>query len=279
MESIGTANERSAQRGRGVGQGCRSAKTRAQWQKGMEESRLLEYLPLVQSVARRIHARLPQHVEIEDLISAGVLGLMDALDKFDPSKKVQFGSYAYYRIRGAILDSLRALDWGPRSLRQTGRAVDDTTRILTTQLGRSPSDEEVSGELGVELGRYHQLLGDIKGLAIGSLHEARNADSDEEELYSVPGRPEENPQFIYLHRELEDRMANAVARLPERERLVMTLYYYEDIKMREIALVLGVHETRVSQMHSSAVMQLREGLGDLAGAGRSLPGRSRVLRA
>jgi RNA polymerase sigma factor for flagellar operon FliA len=234
---------------------------------GEQERVLLEHLPMVRFHARRIHEKLPQHVDIEDLVSAGVVGLMDAFAKFDPAKKVQFRSYAQFRIRGAILDSLRTLDWSPRELRRKGRAVEEAIRVLTARTSRVPSEPEIAAEVGLKLEEYQQLLGDLKGLEIGTLHVERNEDSGEEELAYIPGRPEEDPLFCCLRGELEDRLADAIANLPERERLVMTLYYYEEMTMREIGLALGVVESRVSQVHASAVVHLRSVLKDLAARG------------
>jgi RNA polymerase sigma factor for flagellar operon FliA len=231
---------------------------------GEQERVLLEHLPIVRFLARRIHERLPQHVDIEDLVSAGVVGLMDAFSKFDPSKKVQFRSYAQFRIRGAILDSLRTLDWSPRDLRRKGRAVEEAIRVLTAKMGRAPGEGEVASEMGLGLEQYQQLLGELKGLEIGTLHMERNEDSGEEELAYVPGKPEEDPLFHCLRSELEERLTDAIACLPERERMVMTLYYYEEMTMREIGLALGVVESRVSQVHASAVVHLRAALKDLA---------------
>jgi RNA polymerase sigma factor for flagellar operon FliA len=234
---------------------------------GEQERILLEHLPIVRFLARRIHERLPQHVDIEDLVSAGVVGLMDAFAKFDPNKRVQFRSYAQFRIRGAILDSLRTLDWSPRELRRKGRAVEEAIRVLTQRMGRPPQETEVAEEMGLDLDQYQQLLGDLKGLEIGTLHMERNEDSGEEELAYVPGRPEEDPLFRCLRGELEERLAEAIANLPDRERLVMSLYYYEEMTMREIGLALGVVESRVSQVHASAVVHLRAALKDLANKG------------
>ena len=234
---------------------------------GEQERVLLEHLPIVRFLARRIHERLPQHVDIEDLVSAGVVGLMDAFAKFDPAKKVQFRSYAQFRIRGAILDSLRTLDWSPRELRRKGRAVEEAIRVLTARMGLAPGEGEVAAEMGLGREEYQQLLGDLKGLEIGTLHMERNEDSGEEELAYVPGRPEEDPLFRCLRGELEDRLGDAIAHLPDRERLVMTLYYYEEMTMREIGLALGVVESRVSQVHASAVVHLRAALKDLAARG------------
>ena len=232
-----------------------------------QERMLLEHLPIVRFLARRIHERLPQHVDIEDLVSAGVVGLMDAFAKFNPDKKVQFRSYAQFRIRGAILDSLRTLDWSPRELRRKGRAVQVAIQVLTARMGHAPGEGEVAAEMTLSLEQYQQLLGDLKGLEIGTLHMERNEDSGEEELAYVPGRPDEDPLFRCLRGELEGRLAEAVAQLPDRERLVMTLYYYEEMTMREIGLALGVVESRVSQVHASAVVHLRVALKDLAARG------------
>jgi len=234
---------------------------------GEQERVLLEHLPIVRFLARRIHERLPQHVDIEDLVSAGVVGLMDAFSKFDPAKKVQFRSYAQFRIRGAILDSLRTLDWSPRELRRKGRAVEEAIRTLTVRNGSAPGEAEVAAEMGLGLEEYQQLLGDLKGLEIGTLHMERNEDSGEEELAYIPGRPEEDPLFRCLRSEMEDRLADAITHLPDRERLVMTLYYYEEMTMREIGMALGVVESRVSQVHASAVAHLRGALRDLAANG------------
>ena len=224
---------------------------------------LMEHLPTVRYLARRIHERLPQHVELDDLISAGVVGLIDAFSKFDHKKKVQFKSYAQFRIRGAILDSLRTLDWSPRELRRKGRAVEEAIRSVTQRVGRAPSEQEIAGEMELSLAEYQQLLGDLKGLEIGSLHVERSEDSGDEELSYIPGPPEEDPLFRCLKGEMKQRLADAIDELPEKERMVLTLYYYEELTMKEIGLTLGVVESRVSQIHSSAVLRLRTALAGL----------------
>ena len=238
-----------------------------------QERMMVEHLPIVRFLARRIHERLPQHVDIEDLVSAGVLGLMDAFTKFDPEKKVQFRSYAQFRIRGAILDSLRTLDWSPRDLRRKGRAVEEAIRTLTARHGRAPVEAEVAAELNLGLTEYQQLLGELKGLEIGTLHMERSEDSGEEELAYIPNKPEDDPLFRCLRGEMQQRLADGIAELPERERLVMTLYYYEEMTMKEIGLTLGVVESRVSQIHASAVLHLRALLADLT------PGKARIKPA
>jgi RNA polymerase sigma factor for flagellar operon FliA len=222
---------------------------------------LLEHLPTVRYLARRIHERLPQHVELDDLVSAGVVGLIDAFNKFDHRKKVQFKSYAQFRIRGAILDSLRILDWSPRELRRKGRAVQEAMRALTQRIGRTPTEQEVAGEMNLGLNDYQQLLGELKGLEIGSLNMEHNEDSGEEELAYIAGSPEEDPLFRCLQGEMTQRLADAIEELPEKERMVLTLYYYEELTMKEIGMALGVVESRVSQIHSSAVLRLRTAMG------------------
>jgi RNA polymerase sigma factor FliA len=224
---------------------------------------LVEHLPAVRYLARRIHERLPQHVELDDLVSAGVVGLIDAFSKFDHTKKVQFKSYAQFRIRGAILDSLRTLDWSPRELRRKGRAVEEAIRSVTQQVGRAPSEQEIAKEMELSLAEYQLLLGDLKGLEIGSLHMERSEDSGDEELAYIPGSPENDPLFRCLKGEMKQRLADAIDELPEKERMVLTLYYYEELTMKEIGLTLGVVESRVSQIHSSAVLRLRTALANL----------------
>ena len=278
MQRARITMDASGEGARGAVRACRSASRRSQRLSDEPENVLLEYLPLLRSVARRIHARLPKHVEIEDLISAGMVGLLDALTRFDLSKRVRFESYAQFRIRGAILDSLRTLDWGSRGLRRSGRAVEETICLLTAQLGRTPNDEEVSEEMGLDLSKYQQLLGDLKGLAVGSPNFACDEDSEGDALAHVPGKLEDDPHVRYLRKEVADRMASAIARLPETERIVMMLYYYEDIKMREIAFSMGVCESRVSQIHASAVMHLRAQLSGFASAQQMASRRQRILR-
>jgi RNA polymerase sigma factor for flagellar operon FliA len=224
---------------------------------------LMEHLPTVRYIARRIHERLPQHVDLDDLVSAGVVGLIDAFSKFDHNKRVQFKSYAQFRIRGAILDSLRSLDWSPRELRRKGRAVEEAIRSVTQRMRRAPSEQEIASEMKLTLAEYQQLLGDLKGLEIGSLHMERSEDSGDEELAYIPGAPEEDPLFRCLKGEMKQRLADAIEELPEKERMVLTLYYYEELTMREIGLTLGVVESRVSQIHSSAVVRLRSSLAEL----------------
>jgi len=226
----------------------------------MRDQMIVEHLPTVRFLARRIHERLPAHVEMEDLVSAGIVGLIDAFSKFDHTKKVQFKSYAQFRIRGAILDSLRLMDWSPRELRRKGRSVEEATRAVTHRVGRAPMEQEIAKEMELSLDEYQKLLGELKGLEIGSLHAERNEDSGDEELAYVPASPEETPLFRCLEGEMKQRLADAIEELPEKERLVLTLYYFEELTMKEIGLTLGVVESRISQIHSSAVVRMRAAL-------------------
>jgi RNA polymerase sigma factor for flagellar operon FliA len=238
---------------------------------------LLEHLPTVRFVARRIHERLPQHVDMEDLVSAGMVGLIDAFAKFDHAKQVQFKSYAQFRIRGAILDSLRTLDWSPRELRRKGRAIEETIRLLTQQLGRAPSEAEIAEDMHMPLHEYQVLLGELKGLEIGSLNIERNEDGGDDELSYLPGTESDEPLFRCLKGELRQRLIDAIETLPDKERMVLTLYYYEELTMKEIGLTLGVVESRVSQIHSAAVVRLRAAMANLGAEQADAKNRKKVL--
>ena len=227
----------------------------------ISEEALREHLPMVRFLALRIRERLPQQVEMEDLISAGIVGLMDAMQKFDPKKKVQFRTYAQFRVRGAMLDSLRALDWGPRDLRRKARAVEEAIRSLSAKLGKAPTESEVAKELGLDLHEYQQLLGELSGLELGSLNETPSDDAGVEALALLPAGPEDDPFLQCQSSEMRRLLGEAIAALPERERMVLTLYYYEELTMREVGATLGVVESRVSQLHSSAMARLRAALG------------------
>jgi RNA polymerase sigma factor FliA len=235
---------------------------------------MVEHLPIVRIIAWRIHERLPPHVPIEDLYSAGVLGLLDAFGRFDSSKQVLFRTYAQFRIRGAILDSLRALDWSPRELRRKARAIEEVIQLLTAQFQRSPTDIEIAQKLNITLAAYQELLGELNGLEIGTLDLERSTDLDEEELIHVTARAEDDPLFRYLDGEMRDRLAKAINDLPERERLVITLYYYEEITLKDIGLIFGVVESRAWQLHASALLHLRAWLTT---SGTTTPGPSLSL--
>lgn len=227
-----------------------------------ERNRLLmEQLPQVRYIARRIHERLPQHVALDDLIHAGVLGLIDALNKYDARKNVQFKSYASFRIRGAILDSLRDLDWSPRDLRRKARRLAEANSRLGTELGRAATEQELASELGMELDEFQHMLTEIGGLEINSLQVESSRDDILEDLSeSIPGDPEQSPFFQCLKAEMKEALAQAISELSEKEQQVLALYYFEELTMKEVGAVLGVGESRVSQIHSLALVRLRSHL-------------------
>src|ERR1700678_3616676 len=174
------------------------------------EHSLLEHLPMVRFLARRIHGRLPKNVEIDDLFSAGMVGLMEASAKFNPEKGIKFASFASFRVRGAILDSLRISDWAPRQLRQRGRVVQEVIRTLTMRFKRAPLEDEVAAELKTSLHTYQKLLADLHGLEIGTLHRVREDGSGDEELVYIPGPPEDDPLFRSMRGEIKHRMTEAI---------------------------------------------------------------------
>jgi RNA polymerase sigma factor FliA len=219
---------------------------------------LLEQLPQVKYIARRIHERLPQHVPFDDLLHAGIVGLIDAAHKFNPEKNVRFASYAKFRIRGAILDSLRDLDWSPRDLRRKARRLETTSQKLQTELGRSATEPELALAMGITLENFQHLLDEIRGLDVGSLQIVSLEDGRETDLgENLPGPANQDPLFLCLQGERRQMLADAIAQLPPREQQVLALYYQEELTMKEVGAVLGVGESRVSQIHSMAVAQLR----------------------
>jgi RNA polymerase sigma factor for flagellar operon FliA len=248
-----------------------SAQAYASWQDKEERDRiLLEQLPQVRYLARRIHERLPRHVPLEDLVHAGVIGLIDALNKFDHSKHVQFGSYAKFRIRGAILDSLREMDWGPRELRRKARRVEEAHRKLSLDLSRAPTESEMATELGLPLREFQQLLGELDSLEVGSLRIESPWDGKEQDLCDyLPNAPEDTPFFRCLRSEMKDLLTRVIAELPQKEHQVLALYYFEELTMKEVGAVLGIGESRVSQIHSLAVVRLRTRLEEMIGPGRA----------
>lgn len=226
------------------------------------EQRIISCLPLVKYQAARILNRLPSHVELNDLVNYGIIGLMDAVDKFDPSKGVKFKTYAELRIRGSILDGLRELDWVPRSYRRRQRELERAYRKLENELGRGAEDEEVAAELGIELEEFFSLLDNLKGITIGQL-EALDRDGEESVVEYIPDRDENSPRYLLEKRELKRLLADCMDRIPEKERLVLSLYYFEGLTMKEVGRVLDVTESRVSQLHSKALMRLRARMKNL----------------
>lgn len=225
-----------------------------------EEARLVEqYLPMVKSLAHHVASRLPHNaIDLNDLIQAGVLGLIDAVKRFDPSRGIKFETYAHLRVKGAILDELRAQDTLPRTWRHRARAYEEAYLKLEQRLGRIPSVEEVAAELGIPIEQCQDELKGLAGLKLisldGQVFDGDQSRSLREVLADTEGR---DPVEILGLGELRERLAQAIEELPEKHRLVITLYYYEELTMKEIAMVLGVTESRVSQIHSEAILSLR----------------------
>lgn len=227
--------------------------------RGRRDELVMEQLPQVKYIARRIHERLPKHVAMEDLVHAGIVGLLDAVNKFDSDKHVQFQSYAKFRIRGAILDSLRDLDWSPRDLRRKARELEAAEMRILARTGHAAEEHELAAELGMELVELRETRRELDGLGITSLQEAPVDGLHEEREIVVQSR-EEGPLELFLREESRGRVAHAIGALPERERQVLSLYYFEELTMKEVGAVLGVGESRVSQIHSQALLHLRQKL-------------------
>mgnify|MGYP000422684289 FL=1 len=228
-----------------------------------EENReevIKKYSPMIKYVANRIAMRLPPHIEVDDLISVGVLGLMDAISKYDSSRGAKFKTYAEFRVRGAILDELRAMDWVPRSIRQKASNVDKVVQGLQSKLSRAPEDEEVAKEMGLSLDQFHNTLNETKSIPIFSLEDlgiAKESGEQQSLLDCLAGKADADPQTQIRLVELKEIIAKAIDTLPEKERLMVSLYYYEELTMKEIGAVLDITESRVSQIHSKAVYRLR----------------------
>lgn len=225
---------------------------------------LLEQLPEVRYIAKRVHDRLPKHIALEDLVHAGVLGLIDALHKYDPGRNVQFKSYAKFRIRGAILDSLRELDWSPRDLRKQGRRLEEAERKLRNQLNRPATESEMAAEIGLPLDKFQNLLAELHGLDLGNLHtEAAEEGGASPWCAYQPDAPETDAYFACLRSEMKALLAQAIGELPPKERQILSLYYFDELTMKETGQVVGVSESRVCQIHSAAIIRLRARMKEL----------------
>ncbi len=225
--------------------------------KKKSDALIMKYAPLIKYIATRIAARLPMHIEIQDLINSGVLGLMDAIEKFDPEKNVKFETYAEYRIKGSILDSLRALDWVPRSVRKVATLLENTYADLEKKLGRPAYDEEVAKAMDVEVDKLHKLMSRVSHVSMVSL-ERDSRNSTQTSLLDRLINPDDVTGFEKLDtEELRDVLAESIERLPEKEKSVVAMYYYNEMTMKEIGKVLNLTESRVSQIHTKAVMRLR----------------------
>ena len=223
---------------------------------------MIENLPAVRVAARRIYRLMPDHVSFARIYSAGVMGLVGALEEFHASNLVPFGDFAKPKIRDAILDSLPELVWEAEELRQKGRFIEAAIHELRAALDRAPSELEISHELHIDLATYHRLLNDLEGIEIGSQHSQRPKGSGEEDVVNLGSRPEAGTRHRLQRADLRKRLADAIRNLPERERLVLNLSCYEELTLKEIALVLDELESRVSQIHASAILHLRSELSD-----------------
>lgn len=229
------------------------------------EALIVDSLPLIKHIAHKVAMRLPATIEMRDLVNAGVIGLLDAIDKFEPERGVKFKTYAEVRVRGAILDSLRDLDWAPRSLRKKSKDLERVYAELGQKLGRPATDEEVCAALGEDLETFHSLLDQLHGLTIGSFEApAESEEKGEGRINYYPDDGSNDPHARFETKEITGLLAEAIDSLPERERMVLSLYYYEEFTMKEIGTLLGVNESRVSQIHTKATLRLRGKLAKAA---------------
>jgi RNA polymerase sigma factor FliA len=224
---------------------------------------IIRYAPWVKFIALRMAAKLPSHIQAEDLISAGIIGLIDALDKFNPAREVQFKTYAQIRIQGAMKDELRALDWASRSMRQKVKRLEHTYALLEQQLGRPASSEEVADSLGIKMDEFEEMLDDVKGTSLVSLEELGQGPASEDKtnlLEALLTREDQDPLEVLNLQDLKKALSLAIAELPEKERLVLSLYYFEELTMKEVGKVLNLTESRISQLHTQTVLRLRSKL-------------------
>jgi len=215
---------------------------------------VLEHLPLVKAIAIRVHENLPVHVDLDDLIHAGVMGLFDAVEKYDAAKNVAFHSYAKHRIKGAILDSLRQLDWASRDLRRRQKQVEAITRDLSSQLGRAPQENEVAERMGVGMERWRRMQMELR--TIGLVSATPSGEGDRDRTQEFAATDDYQPDRMCERRQMQVKLAQAIGSLPERYQKVVHLYYTNDLTMKEIGQVLGVNESRVSQIHKTALKRM-----------------------
>ena len=221
---------------------------------------ILTYAPLVKFVAGRVGASLPAHVDEQDLVSYGLLGLIGAIERFDPSREIKFETFAMARIRGAIIDELRSLDWVPRSVRTRARQIERAIAALEKELHRAPTDEEIAKKLGVTEEELDDSLLEISRSSVGALDELWSPSGGGDSIALIDTIEDESgpdPETTLEQTEVKEALAEAISDLPEREKLVVTLYYYEELTLREIGEVLGVTESRVSQLHTKAILRLK----------------------
>lgn len=233
---------------------------------GWHEQMVLQYAPLIRYIASRLALRLPSHISLDDLISSGLLGLMDAVQKFDPRRNISFKTYAEFRIKGAILDELRSLDWIPRSVRKKAHWIEKAYADLQKTLGRPAEAEEVSAALGLELEEFYQLLDETKAVSLVELEGVWKA------VHSAPRVSDQylpeiladeaalDPALAAHFAELQEILARAIDALPDKEKVLISLYYYEELTMKEVGLIMGYTESRISQLHTQAILRLRASL-------------------
>ena len=233
------------------------------------ERLILEHMPQVRLIARRIQERLPENIALDDLVSTGVIGLIAAIDNYDPAQNVKLKTYAEYKIRGAILDSLRGLDWAPRQKRRQAKRIDAAIAAAEQRLHRAPTEDEIAVELGMTVAEYHEWLLEVRGLNIGSL-ECAGAEQGQDLLQYIPDTSEALPSAVLERSELERLVADGIGDIPEIERTVLRLYYHEELTLKEIAQVVNLHESRISQLKSQAILRLRGRLASLWPRSRGL---------
>jgi len=221
------------------------------------EQIIKDYVPLVKFVAHRVASRLPSHVELDDLIHSGILGLMDAIEKFEPARNIKFKTYAELRIKGAILDGLRELDWVPRSLRRKQKDIEGAYHMLEQQMGKAATDEQVAAHLGITLDELHKNLDDLKGVTLGTFVEVGEDGEGESLISFVPDPDAEDPHQIFQSSEIKEILQDAMEVLPKKEKFVVQLYYFDELTMKEIGTLLNITESRVSQLHTKAMLRLR----------------------
>ncbi len=229
------------------------------------EELIIKYSSLIKYLAGKLAMRLPPHISIDDLISSGTIGLIDAINKFDPGKNIQFKTYAEFRIRGAMLDELRSLDWVPRSVRRKIADIERAYGALQKELGRPAEDEEVADRLGLPLDAFYRMVDTVKGVSLLDISVVRrkNAESSDEDIFELIADEHQADPFTSISfSQMRNIIAGAIDDLPEKERLVISLYYYEDLTMREIGEIMGYTESRISQIHTKSVLRLRAALKD-----------------
>jgi RNA polymerase sigma factor for flagellar operon FliA len=238
----------------------------AQVDNAWQEQMVLQYAPLIKYIASRLALRLPSHISLDDLISSGIIGLIDAIHKFDPSKNISFKTYAEFRVKGAILDELRSLDWIPRSVRKKTHVIENAYSELQKTLGRPAEPEEVAEALGLQMDEFYQLLDETKSVSLVELEGvwkaiSGNADVMESDLPEILLDENVRDPFMAVHfSQLQEVMVRGIEALPDKEKLLISLYYYEELTMKEIGQIMGYTESRISQLHTQAMLRLRSKL-------------------